>query len=152
MTTNENVAVQKVRTRTAVKKTASEGVEKLEEIAKVAKTQVFEVVTESQEAIQSEVDTLNQDVQSKLQGFKQELLNRIDVIKGQFNHSQQDLFDLKDFIKAELNLVLEDLNKLTKELKDDVSQISLKHKDHLTETYQRSKKHTLEAWSKVYAK
>ena len=41
------------------------------------------------------------------------------------------------------------LSKLGKELKEDVSQISSKHKDQLNETFKRSKEHTLEVWNKV---
>ena len=52
-------------------------------------------------------------------------------------------------MKSELNAVINDLSKLGKELKEDVSQISVKHKDTLTETLKRSKEHTLEAWKKV---
>ena len=48
--------------------------------------------------------------------------------------------------------MIEDLSKFGKELKDDVSQISVKHKDQLTETFKRSKEHTLEAWNKVSSK
>ena len=66
--------------------------------------------------------------------------------------SQKDLTDLKDFVKTEVNAVIEDLSKFGKELKDDVSQISVKHKDQLTETFKRSKEHTLEAWNKVSSK
>ena len=48
-----------------------------------------------------------------------------------------------------MSAIIEDLSKLGKELKEDVSSISVKHKDQLAETFKRSKEHTLEAWIKV---
>ena len=42
-----------------------------------------------------------------------------------------------------------ELSKLVKEIKNDVGQISTKHKDHLTETLKRSKENTIEVWNKV---
>ena len=69
--------------------------------------------------------------------------------KKQLNFSPKDLGELKEFVKSELNAVINDLSKLGKELKEDVSQISVKHKGQLTETLKRSKENTLEAWKKV---
>jgi len=51
------------------------------------------------------------------------------VIKAQFSTSQEGLSDLKNALKAEINALIEDLTKVSKELKGDISQISLKHKD-----------------------
>ena len=38
---------------------------------------------------------------------------------------------------------------LSKEVKDDVSQFSTKHKEHVAETLQRTKNNAVEAWHKV---
>ena len=76
-------------------------------------------------------------------------MQKIEQLKTQFGSSQKDLTELKDFVKTEFNIVLDDITKLGKELKEDVGQISLKHKEQLAETYKRSKEHTLEAWKKV---
>ncbi|MCL8297088.1 hypothetical protein M9Y33_15135, partial [Acinetobacter baumannii] len=51
--------------------------------------------------------------------------------------------------KAEINALIEDLTKVTKELKGDISQISLKHKDSLTESLKRTKNNAVEAWNKA---
>ena len=59
---------------------------------------------------------------------------------------------MKEFVKSELNSVIDELSKMGKELKEDVSQISVKHKDHLAETFKRSKEHTLDVWKKVSEK
>ena len=85
-------------------------------------------------------------VQDKLTQLKQELLQRLDELKGL---KGADLSELSAFVKAEFSAVIEDLSKLGKELKQDVSEISLKHKGQLTETFKRSKEHTLEAFTKV---
>jgi len=45
--------------------------------------------------------------------------------------------------------VIEDLSNMGKELKEDVSQISTKHKEHLTGTFKRSKDSTIEVLKKV---
>lgn len=135
-----------------VKVTAVESAEKLEKIAKEATSQALDVVTDVEEKFSAEVEQLNQTAQSQLAAFKQEVLNRLEIIKSQVNLSQKDLIELKGFVKAELNVVIEELTKLGREIKQDVSQISLKHKDQLTETFKRSKEHTLEAWNKVSSK
>ncbi|MDB0237391.1 hypothetical protein CTY60_17710, partial [Acinetobacter baumannii] len=73
----------------------------------------------------------------------------LDVIKAQFNTSQEGLNELKNTLKAEINALIEDLTKVTKELKGDISQISLKHKDSLTESLKRTKNNAVEAWNKA---
>ena len=111
-----------------------------------------EVVAESTEKLEAEAKQLNASVQEQLRQFKQDLLLRLETIKGQLSNSQKDLTELKEFVKTEFTAVLDDLTKLGKELKGDVSEISVKHKDQLTETFKRSKEHTLDAWNKVSSK
>jgi len=77
------------------------------------------------------------------------VLQRIDTLKEQIFDSQKELTELKSFIKTEFNAVFEDLSNLGKELKEDVSQISTKHKEHLTDTFKRSKDSTIEVLKKV---
>ncbi len=83
---------------------------------------------------------MNQNIQNQLAQIKQDILHRLDVIKAQFNTSQEGLNELKNTLKAEINALIEDLTKVTKELKGDISQISLKHKDSLSESLKRTKK------------
>ncbi len=83
--------------------------------------------------------------------IKQDLLQRIEVIKSQLNSSQGNLFELKNALKTELNALIEDLTKVSKELKDDISQISVKHKDTLVGSFKRTKDQAVEAWNKVRA-
>lgn len=71
------------------------------------------------------------------------------MIKAQFNTSQEGLNELKNTLKAEINVLIEDLTKVTKELKGDISQISLKHKDSLSESLKRTKNNAVEAWNKA---
>ena len=92
---------------------------------------------------------LNANVQGQLQQLKQDILQKIELLKSHFGTSQKDFTELKTFVKTEFNAVLDDLSKLGKELKADVSEISGKHKEQITETFKRSKEHTLEAWKKV---
>jgi len=44
---------------------------------------------------------------------------------------------------------VDELAKLSQDLKADISQISLKHKENLTETFKRSKANAVEVWNKV---
>lgn len=62
---------------------------------------------------------------------------------------KQDLLELSQFMKSEMNIMMSELTKLGNELKEDVSEISNKHKEHLTETLKRSKESGREAWNKV---
>lgn len=71
------------------------------------------------------------------------------MIKAQFSTSQEGLSDLKNALKAEINALIEDLTKVSKELKGDISQISLKHKDSLSESIKRTKNNAVEAWNKA---
>lgn len=152
MTAKVQKSTSKATLKDNVKQTTVESAEKLEKIAVEAKSQALEVISEGKEKLEEEVEHLNESVQSQILTFKQELLQRIDVIKTQFGSSQKDFAELKDFVKSEFNLVLDELLNLGKELKGDVSQISTKHKDHLSETFKRSKEHTLDAWNKVSTK
>jgi gas vesicle protein len=113
------------------------------------KAQAQDVTAEGKEKIEAEAKHLNGGVQEQLQLLKQEILQRLDSFKEQFSHSQKDLGELKTFIKTELNAVIADLSKLGKELKDDVTQISTKHKSQLVDTFSRSKEHTIEVIKKV---
>lgn len=152
MTAKVQKSASKATLKDNVKQTTVEGAEKLEKIAVEAKEQALEVISEGKEKLEEEVEHLNESVQSQILTFKQELLQRIDAIKTQFGSSQKDFAELKDFVKSEFNLVLDELLNLGKELKGDVSQISTKHKDHLSETFKRSKEHALDAWNKVSTK
>ena len=76
----------------------------------------------------------------------------MDGIKSQLSTSQHDLVELADFVKSELSLLVKELTEVGKEIREDVSQISSKHKVQLTETLKRSKEHTLEIWHKVTTK
>ena len=78
-----------------------------------------------------------------------DILQRLDVIKAQFSTSQEGLSELKNALKAEINALIEDLTKVSKELKGDISQISLKHKDSLSESIKRTKNNAVEAWNKA---
>ena len=135
--------------KNSLKDVVAEGTEKLEQAAQEAKQQVTEAVGETQEKLQTEAKKFNGSVQEQLSQLKKELLQKIESLKGHFGSSQKDLGELKEFVKTEFNAVIEDLNKIGKELKADVSQISVKHKDQLTETFKRSKEHTWETWKKV---
>jgi len=88
-------------------------------------------------------------VQEQLRQLKQDLLQRIDTLKEQLFGSQKELTELTSFIKTEFTAVIEDLSNMGKELKEDVSQISTKHKEHLTGTFKRSKDSTIEVLKKV---
>ena len=130
-------------------KAVSEGAERLEKVTHDAKEQVLDVVAETQEKLQAEAKQLNASVQEQLGQLKQDVLQKIEALKAQFGSSPKDLGELKDFVKTEFSAIIDDLSKLGKELKEDVSSISVKHKDQLAETFKRSKEHTLEAWKKV---
>ena len=130
----------------------TETAEKLEKVAVEAKDQAIGTIEESKEKLEVEAKQLSDTVQEQLRQFKQEVLQRIDTLKEQIFGSQKELkelTELKSFIKTEFNAVIEDLSNLGKELKEDVSQISTKHKEHLTDTFKRSKDSTIEVLKKV---
>lgn len=136
-------------TKKSLNVVVSETTEKLEKVAVEAKEQAVESIEESKEKIEAEAKQFTDTVQEQLRQFKQDVLHCIEGLKEQLLGSQKDLTELKAFIKTEFNTVIEDLSKLGKELKDDVSQISSKHKVHLTDTFKRSKDSTIEVLKKV---
>jgi hypothetical protein len=113
---------------------------------------IIEFDAEAKEVLKnnsSSTSELSSQTQSQLQQFKYDLLQKIDAIKGQLGYSQKEYAELKTFIKTEIHIVLTDLSKLSKEIKADVGQLSVKHKDSLAGTLKRSKQNTIEAWKKV---
>ena len=137
-----------VEAKSQTKTLLVEGVEKPEQVS----TDAQQKLTDAAENLQTEAEQSSVNVQSKIQHVKQDLLQRIELLKNQFNVSQQNFGELKAFVKSELTAVIDDLSKFGQELKQDVTQISGKHKEHLTETFKRSKENTLDVWKKVAVK
>ena len=152
MTSTQTTTIPKPRARRSVKKTVSDPVEKVQKIADEAKQQVVEVIAETKENLGSFTEQENEIIQKKVNGFKEEILEKFDDLKAQLDASQKDFFELKQFVKQELHLLIDELTKMSKALKADVNDISIKHKAHLADTFKRSKHHTLEVWHKVYTK
>lgn len=137
-----------VEAKSQAKTLLVEGVEKPEQVS----TDAQQKLTDAAENLQTEAEQSSVNVQSKIQHVKQDLLQHIELLKRQFNVSQQNFGELKAFVKSELTVVIGDLSKFGQELKQDVTQISGKHKEHLTESFKRSKENTLEVWKKVAVK
>jgi len=102
-----------------------------------------------------EVDSLTVESQAvsgmaeQFRTLKQDLSQGLDSIKSQLLNSQKSLIELGNFAKTEVNGLVDELTKLVNEFKVDISEISTKHKEQLTETLKRSKESGLEAWHKV---
>lgn len=153
MTISKESVTEKVTKDTAaLKEVVVETADNLEKLGKDAQQTVTQAVADTKTKLEAETEQLNEQVQDQVQNFKQDLVQRLDVIKTQFSTSQKDLVELADFLKSELNLLVKELTEVGKELREDVSQISSKHKVQLTETLKRSKEHTLEVWNKVTTK
>lgn len=136
------LVVEKVETKTE-KQVEAKAEVKVEEHTEVSAAKAAESVTDP------ESPEVQSGMVEQFRLLKQDLLQHFDSIKLQLLNSQKDLVELTQFAKAELNTIVEELTKLGSELKDDVSEISTKHKEHLTETLKRSKESGLEAWNKV---
>ncbi len=134
-----------------MKEVVAETAAKAKEVLAETQVQAKEAIAETQEKIESEAKELNQNIQNQLAQIKQDLLQRIEVIKTQLNSSQGNLVELKDAFKTELNVLIEDLSKVSKELRDDISQISVKHKGTLVGSFKRTKTQAVDAWNKVRA-
>lgn len=132
--------------------TAVDGIDQLQKIAKEAKSHGVDIINEAEQKMAIEVDALNTAAHSQLTRFKQDLFSRIEVIKGQFQNTKHDLSELKSFVRTELDNVLNDFTVLSHEIKQDVTEISTKHKAQIVETFKRSKDHTLDIWHKVSTK
>ena len=90
-------------------------------------------------------------IQAQVAEIKQELLQRIDLLKAQLPLNQEDLVSLKDTLKTEVSAIIEDVSLVSKELKQDLTELSAKHKDSISATLQRTKDHTLDVWNKLQA-
>ena len=135
-----------------LKKAVVEGGEAIEKVAVDAKNQALDVIEHTQLAAGVETQQLSDQVKNQITSLKEELLGKVDQLKQQVNFSQADLTELKDFVRSELSIIVQEFAALGKEFKADVSQISLKHKAHIADTLKRSKAHTVDAWHKVSTK
>lgn len=90
-----------------------------------------------------------QYVQQQLGEIKQDVISRLSQISTHFPLSNEDVLYIKDTLKTEFANVLEEVTQTSKEIKQDLTEISLKHKEHLSETLKRSKDQAFEAFSKI---
>ena len=104
---------------------------------------------DGQEKISAEVQQFHQLAQMQLKDLKQDLTQRVHIVQTKIHRSQQDFSQLKALIQSEMSVVAKELGALSKTLKEDISHISLRHKDQLSQMFKRSKQHTIAAWQKV---
>jgi hypothetical protein len=152
MKANDKVVKKATQLKQSVTETVQATTDKLEKIAHEAKDQAVEVIHDTQLKIEDDVNVLNTSIQQQIQAFKQELLDRLAIIKKQMNLSQDDVVELKSFVKQEFNVVLDDLTKFGQSLKLDVIELTSKHKEQLSGTFVRTKAHAAEVWDKVNSK
>ena len=144
---------QKVAKDTAtLKEVVVETTENIEKLGQETKQKVADAVAETSSHLKADAEHLNTQVKDQVQDFKQDIAQRLDIIKTQFTTSQKDFVGLAEFLKAELSLLVKELTVVGQEIRADVSQISEKHKVQVLETLKRSKDQTLEVWNKVTAK
>lgn len=86
-----------------------------------------------------------QVVQKQITELKEEFVQRVESLKAQFPLSQEDLISLKDKLAAEISAILEDVTKVSKEIKQDITEISVKHKDQLAGTLSHAKETVVDA-------
>lgn len=135
-----------------VLKTAIGGVEAFEKIGSNAKNQSIEVLNEHKEIISEDVFELSENIKTQLKDLRSDVLERVSIIKDKIDLSQQDITELKTFVRTELNVIWGELATLVQEIKADAGQISDKNKQHLVGAFRRSKEHILEAWEKISKK
>jgi len=112
----------------------------------LAKEQKNEVI-ETTPVVNTASEALTQ--QEPARESNQALWPRLESLKSQLTFSGQEISELKNLVKSEFTHLVDELAKLSQDLKADISQISLKHKENLTETFKRSKANAVEVWNKV---
>lgn len=112
----------------------------------LAKEQKNEVI-ETTPVVNTASEALTQ--QESARESNQALWARLESLKSQLTFSGQEISELKNLVKSEFTHLVDELAKLSQDLKADISQISLKHKENLTETFKRSKANAVEVWNKV---
>ncbi|AWV85701.1 hypothetical protein ACE5JW_05045 [Acinetobacter radioresistens] len=112
----------------------------------LAKEQKNEVI-ETTPVVNTASEALTQ--QEPARESNQALWARLESLKSQLTFSGQEISELKNLVKSEFTHLVDELAKLSQDLKADISQISLKHKENLTETFKRSKANAVEVWNKV---
>ncbi len=112
----------------------------------LAKEQKNEVI-ETTPVVNTASEALTQ--QEPVRESNQALWARLESLKSQLTFSGQEISELKNLVKSEFTHLVDELAKLSQDLKADISQISLKHKENLTETFKRSKANAVEVWNKV---
>ena len=84
--------------------------------------QVASDVAEKAEQVQAEAIVAKKDfaqsVQDQIVELKTEFLKRVETLKAQFPVSQTELVELKETLKVELTALLEDFNKVSKDIKE----------------------------------
>ena len=156
----EVVAEKVTKDVAAIKEVVLETAENLEKLGKETQQKVVGVVNETQANLKVEAEQLSEQVQNEVQEviqepvqeIKRDASQRLEIIKKQFSTSKSDLFEFAQFLKAECGVLVKELTEVTQEIREDVVQISLKHKENLVETLKRSKANTLDVWNKVTAK
>ena len=116
----------------------------LEDTERLGKTTFEELISFKTSVSEEEI----QVIKNKLQTINRSLFEKEKKLNPEYKKSIEEFISQK---KNELNALIEDLTKVSKELKDDISQISVKHKDTLVGSFKRTKDQAVEAWNKVRA-
>lgn len=107
---------------------------------------VVDIVNLKQQDVVDQIEQVGSATQAQLQQVRDDVVARTQTLKQQLQHSQQHLQTLRTSLKAELGDLWRDMSKFGIELKSDISQLSLKHREQLTQTIKKSTADTLNVW------
>ncbi len=107
---------------------------------------VVDIVNLKQQEVVGQVEQVAAATQVQLKQVRDEIVARGQTLKQQVQHSQQHLQAFRTSLKAELGDLWRDMSKFGIELKTDISQLGLKHREQLTQTIKKSTADTLNVW------
>ena len=108
-----------------------------------------EHASEVVESVAKQPADLVEFVQVSLNDFKIEVKHHVEKIVARIPLNANAFLALKDTLSSEFFHLWEDLAQTSKTFKEEVMEISLKHKSHLIEEFNRSKEQTLGAFHKM---
>ncbi len=114
-----------------------------------AEEKVKAAVLDTAESLKTEAQSFLGVVQDQLKQFQEDVHEQVDTIKEKLTSSKDALLELKSNVLSEFNHSVGELSQIGREIKDEVSAITSKSKEHINESYQRIRGNAVDVVDKL---